>query len=824
MAMLYPLIRRIHSLSATLVLLAIAVTAYALTTHLTAPVAPAHQNAPLQRGLTVIASAIVPVEMAGRAGTGAPVAGSIAGEPSAQVFSARCPGENTRKQLATLDARLRALGSGPHAPGLPTAPYRIDPIRLEAHLAMTLDRPALDGEAGIAAWDAGLRFRCSTLSTALAWIERNGLTALRWRTIGAMPGTSRDVNDNDRYVASAAAIDTRWNPWRAPSGCVFLEDAGRLRVLPQERNATVGAALCARALDALNPTESGRTGAQYPRPTLPVDRYRAQLIDERALPISIGLLRSGLAQITMPGSVTNSLEILGNRVQQTPHVVATIDPNIQDRLQSLAECYTGRPERCDGAVPIPEGRRHYEDARARMVGVLLLDIRSGEIVAAASADTPCFRSDYSGGVRDAARCPDLPSPPRHVAEMLENHALYFGYRPGSLVKPMMALGMLRDTDYAKRITGSPREESDFIAHLATSNSPAFLDRFLCAERGYRDCARPDHAWQVATDVGLNGGCIDGLPGCGRYGLIGGTPAWSATDAARERLSTEAGIWGLLRVKSDTSRSSGWEMIPTTFDAELAALAAQCAQYGEGKSRDAWRTQRGSGCGRKALNALREAGLGQGDARMTPIGVALMLAHMGNASLGRNSLPLPHLFRRAFVIDDGRRIDFRLQPATAPVRLDRAATDLVLEGMRGSSAPNLRGTAQSACLRAFTAGQCNTLHWVAGKTGTPGTSRSLRHSGWRRDCGLPARADNEGETLRKRKMPDPSSCAYQSVKWYAALIGDPQKPDSDDWRHALVVVVQRNWLSNGGLPEDNPAAELAFQYLQFHAQPVRSDAR
>jgi hypothetical protein len=808
--MLYPLLRRIHGLATTLVLLTLAITVYALREHVTAPIAPAHRNAPLQRGLEVIASAIVPATTPPPASAAASAGTPPSDAPATQIVSQRCPGADTAKRLTALDARLRSLGQGKQAPGLPTRPHRIDPARLDAHLSAALTRSALEGEAGIAAGDAGLRFRCSTLYTALAWIDRNGLEALRWYAPAAT------ANDSARTAAAAGSMDTRWNPWRAPSGCVFLEQEGRRRVLQQERNAAVGAALCASALQALNPAEMA-AGARPARPLSALDRYRADLVDERVLPISIGLLRSGLAQIEMPEKATNTLEILGNRVPQTPHVVATIDPAIQTRLQSLAECYTGRTERCEGAVPIPTDQRYFEQARVRMVGALLLDIRSGEILAAASADTPCFRDDYGGGVRDRTRCPDLPSPTRYIPTMLENHALYYGYHPGSLVKPMMALGMLRDTDYAKRLTGIPAERSAFVADLATSDSAAFLDRFLCRDRGYRNCPRAGFAWQVAEEVGLNGGCLAGLPGCGRYGLIGGTPAWSATDAARERLSTDAGVWGLGR-DNDRATAERWRRIRVAFDPKLAA---DCAQHKGDDGLDPWRTRRGGGCGQDTLNALRAAGLGQGDARMTPLGVAIMLAHLGNASLGRENLPLPHLFRYAFVIENGRLAEARLRPATASVRLDRAATDIVLEGMRGSSAPSRGGTASRACRGAFSAEACDALGWVAGKTGTPGASRSLRDPGWRRDCGLPARPEEASTPPPTPAVRDASSCAYQSVKWYAALIGDPRAPAAGDWRHALVVVVQRNWRTDGRLPEDNPAAELAFQYLRFYADSTAS---
>jgi hypothetical protein len=113
-----------------------------------------------------------------------------------------------------------------------------------------------------------------------------------------------------------------------------------------------------------------------------------------------------------------------------------------------------------------------------------------------------------------------------------------------------------------------------------------------------------------------------------------------------------------------------------------------------------------------------------------------------------------------------------------------------------------------------------MSWIAGKTGTPGSSRSLNNENWKLACAAPKDA-NGRELVRGAVDKMPGGCAYQSVKWYAALVGDPKKGTNkmQTWRYAIVVAVQRNWMKNGVLPEDNTAAELAMRYFHDHLQPT-----
>ena len=61
------------------------------------------------------------------------------------------------------------------------------------------------------------------------------------------------------------------------------------------------------------------------------------------------------------------------------------------------------------------------------------------------------------------------------------------------------------------------------------------------------------------------------------------------------------------------------------------------------------------------------------------------------------------------------------------------------------------------------------------------------------------------------------CQHRPIKWYAALLKDPNA-SAGPWTKAIVVIVERNWGLNGVIdsPGDigpNTAAELAFQVIK-----------
>src|ERR1700741_4444483 len=103
---------------------------------------------------------------------------------------------------------------------------------------------------------------------------------------------------------------------------------------------------------------------------------------------------------------------------------------------------------------------------------------------AARTQTATGRNTTAGGpgARHVAHCPALPPSPRYEPDRLLNHALFTDALPGSIVKPIMATGFMRDPLYRKKIAAE-RVSTGFLRlqdELKGSDSVAFLNRMFCA--------------------------------------------------------------------------------------------------------------------------------------------------------------------------------------------------------------------------------------------------------------------------------------------------------------------------------------------------------
>jgi hypothetical protein len=178
---------------------------------------------------------------------------------------------------------------------------------------------------------------------------------------------------------------------------------------------------------------------------------------------------------------SNQLDRLKHKVDAGFNVHLTIDPDSQRIVQQMSKCYAGDSLSCQrfGLASDKQfsdfTKQMYEKAAVRMAAVALIDIPSGKIEALGSAHTDCYRQEFDGPGRNAGECPNLPSTPHYEPDRLLNHALFTDALPGSIIKPIMATGFLRDPLYSKKIVAD-RVSADFIRlqdELKSSDSVAF---------------------------------------------------------------------------------------------------------------------------------------------------------------------------------------------------------------------------------------------------------------------------------------------------------------------------------------------------------------
>jgi hypothetical protein len=662
----------------------------------------------------------------------------------------------------------------------------------------------------------------------------------------------------DQVVKVAPHILEQRNPWGGLPGCIYYGDAdrnGKVMFVSDKRETNRHACVAMRPegtvekqmlpVSTRSSGDKPQSGAIAPSPPQSLDVILADL-DNIRLPWN-DLFRAYTE--APPGGVEpaertgddnnpvavshgpNQLDRLRHKVNVGFNVHLTIDPDAQHIVQQLSECYAGDPVSCRHAGLSGDSKflefiqQMYERAAVRMAAVALIDIPTGRIEALGSAHTDCYRQEYNGPGRNERACPDLPSTPRYEPDRLLNHALYTDALPGSIIKPVMATGFLRDPGYRKKLVAE-RISTEFIRlqdELKGSDSVAFLNRMFCADKGWANCERPRNIQQAALLFGWNMGCMEPSFRCGRLNALFGYADAKRIrqDTARMPLGASVIYGRLLTEPPSPKRPADLQMMRNfSFEPGHAAACSRGEYYsGEALNRG-WRK-----CGHGRLVYLESEGWGQGNARTTALGAAGMVARLAAAANGQESQRLPYLVDR---ISDaqGRTFDlavhqFRLAD---PIKLDIPHEDaaLIMQGMvshksRGTPAGSRSGTAHPACSRVFDAVTCNRIDWIAGKTGTPpyGNDR-LTLKEIKQKCKLTLRnpadgAPEEWWVACNREQP---------YKWYVAAF------KSDDgqsgFNKALAVLTERNWYRAGPLagkvqsPGDhdqlNVSAELAFRII------------
>lgn len=494
---------------------------------------------------------------------------------------------------------------------------------------------------------------------------------------------------------------------------------------------------------------------------------------------------------------------LDTPITQGRHLALSLDPAVQELAQATAACFSGdaaaclRCHWCNRAT----ASDMFEQARARAVGILVLDARSGAIEAAASGYSLCYLRQQQGEPAEAS-CPQLPTTQLPHPERLGNQALEQSAKPGSITKIVIALGL-------QQAGLSASESAELPRILTHSRTLDLIDIAMCKKQGFdpacaqrRLVAVADMArsvgWDRWTDV-LSAAQLPGL--------------------RAQRFSAR-----LLSLPDGSPMISPGEKVEFT-----SATLSAC-------SRRQWRNCKGQ----DLVNLVAEL-FGTGEALASPVGVANVLLHLAAASNQQARVAQVHLVTMA---QDGLGHAAVVQPALAPL-LGRAQAALVLSGLERTAA---QGTARSACLAAALAlpgGQLpcvipagepgRALLRIAGKTGTPvfsadqGESKSLSLDQWRAQCGQVRRelaAMHKGQARWHGWANEAGKCNMVPTKWYAFLVG---APGGQGWDKVVVVLAERNWNQRTGLidsPNDrgpNVAAEAGLSLVNalYHPAP---DAR
>ena len=702
------------------------------------------------------------------------------------------------------------------------------------------------------------------VAAARQFAARDGrlLNLVAWREFSARSVVASQFAPDQAVKVSRRILEQR-NPWGGVPGCIYYGDAaknGKLLYVTDRRQSNRQACVAMRPKETDEKLVSGVVArsaiarraagdpAQEPPESLDVvlaeldhirlpwkDLFRAYTEppaaageEPRATPLDVPASEGKRVALSHG---PNQLDRQRHKVDAGFNVHLTIDPDTQRVVQQTSRCYAGDAASCR-QLGIAADKKFddytnlmYEKAAVRMAAVALIDVASGRIEALGSAHSDCYRQEYDGPGRKARECPDLPTAPRYEPDRLLNHALYTDALPGSMVKPIMATGFLRDPAYRKKILAD-RVAKEFVRlqdELKGSDSVAFLNRMFCMDKGWTNCERPRAVQQAALLYGWDAGCDDASFRCGRLNVLFGYPDASRIRADTTRMPLGASVlYGRILVEPPSpKRPADFQLVSNfSFDPAHAAACSRGDNYSGPAEKRGWRK-----CKQGHLLYLESEGWGQGNARTTAVGAAGMIARLAAAANGQAGQRLPYLVER---VTDAKGETFELAAQQfrlgdpVPLEIPQADAALIVQGMishksAGAPAGTRSGTAHSACIRVYDTAACNRIDWIAGKTGTPPYGNDgLTLKEIRQKCGaVPAPNASFGE-----KQAWWTSCSReQPYKWYIAAF----KTDAAQtgFNKVIAVLTERNWYKSGPLAgkvqapgdrEMNISAEMAFRIM------------
>jgi Cell cycle protein len=478
--------------------------------------------------------------------------------------------------------------------------------------------------------------------------------------------------------------------------------------------------------------------------------------------------------------------------QNAPHGAdtrLTLDSDWQGIATRLGHCMTGQgvPAQCSALGIKPDQWSAYvEGAAARSIGAVLVDIRTGEIKSLISTHSACYAKQH-GANKDEAATKDCPLPPfesiqtpsqGQVSGRLAHHALFDAVMPGSWVKMVMVLGLLRDPVLGPqlRMEGS-KAQADLLAAIRTSSTPYFLDKAFCQDLGFKACNRLQKIADSAQDLGLN----QAAP-----------PLYTAQSGDQAVNFTRGLVMPAMLYQT-----------PLVFESALAAECAKPTKTPANPKGDRW-----SKCRGPQLAKVSAELWGQGDALTTPINVAGMMSRIGAAANGWSDVITPHLVRSIEgKLDSLESVSVAATLQKSPVTIPTRDAQLLLRGMHQTHSSAPKSTARSSCIAAQL--PCDQLKGVAGKTSTPVFNHERMTWQVRRAFCLKVQSESlvaqNAKAVAGIELPlakqqalqsNYAACTHRPIKSYAALLRADPYSSTGPYTHALVVTTERNYKTTG----------------------------
>ena len=530
--------------------------------------------------------------------------------------------------------------------------------------------------------------------------------------------------------------------------------------------------------------------------------------------------RSWWQKLTAPP--INSINVDGSDIKIGYNMALTLDPAVQTTAQQVADCVTNNPNAADCNSVLSPALQNvangmYENALVRSIGIAVIDVKTQGVLALASADSNCYRADNGDTTIKPTGCPILWKKDWSKQNLM-NHALYQTVYPGSTVKTVQALALVRANP---RFKNMQTPEAQYLKQVIASSSTEKVANFLYCQRTtsamslQRDrqgvCPGMPAFKKASDDMGWSVNCADkGGVNCGFKDLLFGK-AYNSDPMLQSRYFS-----GVLL--TDGKQDYTTKQLQFT-----ESQVASCVKANGGRMNGACRQ------GGDMLNASMNQVFGAGNAKTSVLGVSDMFANLLIADNGATQRRGVHLIEDLWGVNQiplrpkAWRGDAQSQETLTTATSQLGAMPLGINQSDARGALNLlsgtllagtglgggNGTAFAACNQAI--GSCAWTQGVmVGKTGTPGFNYPTRQNG--RSFYTPnvtvsmvANLCNNAD-IRAGKTQPSVACYARPYKWFVYGLKDK----NGKWDKAVAVLVERNWTKNGLVDDPRDGINRAVQ--------------
>lgn len=510
--------------------------------------------------------------------------------------------------------------------------------------------------------------------------------------------------------------------------------------------------------------------------------------------------RSFWQRLTMPP--INTIPLDGSNVKIGYNMQLTIDPKVQNTVQLVANCFTKNPvnstqaQQCKAIMSDQlqtTANQMYENALVRSIGIAVVDVKTQGILALASSDSPCYRKD-NGDINNATDCPVLWKKDWSKQKLM-NHALYQTVYPGSIIKTVQALGLVRANPAFKNPKSA---ESAYLKQVMASSSTEKVANFLFCQQTTSNmilhrnaqgvCSGIPAFKQASLDMGWSVNCDEASTLCGSKDLLFGLP-YNSEPMLQSRYFSGVLLTDSKQHIADLNFSAN--QVANCVSANNGRMSGGCSKGGD------------------ILNAVMNEVYGAGNAKTSVLGAADMFSSLLIADNGKKQRRGAHLIQDLWGVNQvklrprawrgdapyGQYDNLAMMPLNIS-QSDARATLNLLSGtlLSGTGLGGGNGTAYTACTQAI--GDCSwTKNIVIGKTGTPGFNFPVSKNG--QIIYTPNVTVNMVKSTCYNAKKPSFVCQNRPYKWFVMGIKDKH----GKWDKAVAILVERNWQKTTGLVDD-----------------------